>query len=174
MKLLGASVIELTSSGHQNDRRKSCLRKLAFVPVPRFPIFFGVAVWYFFRIKSSQLSCWPTNCCALRICQSEIFAEIGPHRPKNSRFSSSDSFRVILIADEIETRYDFITSCMVVPNCCPFSARKLALDAEWRYSRNQFRAKSIGSKGKIKIKCLSHLLCYQRVITLMPPNEQSL
>ena len=50
-------------------------------------------------------------------CQSEIFAEIGPHRPKNSRFSSSDSFRVILIADEIETRYDFITSCMVVPNC---------------------------------------------------------
>ena len=58
----------------------------------------------------------------LRICQSEIFAEIGPHRPKNSRFSSSDSFRVILIADEIETRYDFITSCMVVlvvPNCCP-------------------------------------------------------
>ena len=56
----------------------------------------------------------------LRICQSEIFAEIGPHRPKNSRFSSSDSFRVILIADEIETRYDFITSCMVVlvvPNC---------------------------------------------------------
>ena len=34
-----------------------------------------------------------------------------------SRFSSSDFFRVILIAHEIETRYDFITSCMVVPNC---------------------------------------------------------
>ena len=31
------------------------------------------------------------------------------------------SFRVILIADEIETRYDFITSCMVVPNCSSFT-----------------------------------------------------
>ena len=135
MKLLGASVIELTSSGHQNDRRKSCLRKLAFVPVPRFPIFFGVAVWYFFRINSSQLSCWPTNCCALRICQSEIFAEIGPQRPKNSRFSSSDSFRVILIADEIETRYDFITSCMVVPSCCLGDAASLATRCREQFFR---------------------------------------
>ena len=35
---------------------------------------------------------------------------------------NSRSYRdhvLLLIADEIETRYDFITSCMVVPNCWP-------------------------------------------------------
>ena len=48
--------------------------------------------------------------------QADFFIQIGPRRPKYKRFSSSDSFRIIFQADEIESRSDFKSNCAVIPN----------------------------------------------------------
>ena len=55
---------------------------------------------------------WTTTA---EVRQADFFIQIGPRRPKYKRFSSSDSFRIIFQADEIESRSDFKSNCAVIP-----------------------------------------------------------